>query len=309
MFDPLISLLPIYALLALGTVAIRSGLISAEALPHLSRFVLVICMPVIVASAVMRAGDLSAFNWWFVAGYAGAALIVLALGGVVMARGFRLKGPQAAMMAMGMCSANTVFLGYPIGRVLFPEAADQLFAWIIIAENLIVIPVAIIAAEAMAGEKGQGIGTSLRQIGGQMLRSPILIGLGAGLLLVSLGVTVSGPAAKTRDLIAAAAPLLSLVYIGGTVASGAWREGGAVALAVVLGKLVVHPAITFAVLLTIPGVPRDIAVFGMVFAAMPIITIFPILAARYGGAAMASSAMLLTTLLGGITVSGLALLI
>ncbi|WP_136443480.1 AEC family transporter [Pacificoceanicola onchidii] len=309
MFDPLISLLPIYALLALGALAIRVKLISPEGLPHLSRFVLVICMPVIVASAVMRAGDLSAFNWWFIGGYAFAALIVLGIGSFVMVRVFGLKGPLGAMMAMGMCSSNTIFLGYPIGRVLFPEQADALFAWIITAENLVVIPAAIVLSEALSGEKGQGIAASLRQTLGQMVRSPVLIGLVAGLLIAGFGIPITGPVETTRGMIAAATPVLSLVFVGGTVATAQWREGGAAVMAVALGKLLVHPLVTVAVLLMIPGVSQEIALAGLVFAAMPMIAIFPILAARHGGAAMASSAMLLTTLLGAITVSAVAVLI
>ncbi|WP_425100491.1 AEC family transporter [Tropicibacter sp. S64] len=307
MLDTMTSLLPIYALLALGAIAIRTRLVAPDALPHLSRFVLVICMPVIVASAVMRAGDLSDFNWPFILGYGLAGLLTFLLGSVVMARLFGMPGPMAAMMGLGVCSSNSIFLGYPIGGVLFPEQVDVVFSWIIVAENLIVLPVAIIVAEALAGEKGRGVGLSMRQTFGQMLRSPVLIGLVAGLLIGGLHLPVTGPVEATRGLIAAAAPLVSLFFIGGTVAITSMRSRGGPVLVIALGKLVIHPAIALAVLAAMPGVSLDYVAIGAVFAAMPMIAIFPILASRFGASDLASSALVFTTLLGGVTVSALAI--
>ncbi|MFZ7094152.1 AEC family transporter [Primorskyibacter sp. 2E233] len=309
MLDPLISLLPIYFLLLVGAVSIKTRLVPADALPHLSRFALVICMPVIVASAVMRSGDLTEFNWRFIAGYAVAALILLGLGSWIMARVFRLPGALAAMMGMGMSSANTIFLGYPVGLVLFPDQVDRLFAWIIVAENLAVIPVAIIAAEVLAGEKGRGFSASLRQTFGQMTRSPVLIGLVAGLVISGFDIHLPGPVDKTRGLVAAAAPLIALFFVGGTVANAQWRETGAPVLAVSFGKLVAHPLLALAVLSLLPGITPAQATAGMVFAAMPMFAIFPILSSRYGGAEIASSALVVTTLLGAVTVSALVLVI
>ncbi|WGW02904.1 AEC family transporter [Tropicibacter oceani] len=309
MLDPLLSLLPIYLLLLLGAGAIKTRLIPPEALPHLSRFALVICMPVIVASAVMRAGDLTQFNWLFIAGYAAAALIVLAVGAVIMARGFGIPGALAAMMGMGMSSANTIFLGYPVALVLFPEQVDRLFAWIIVAENLVVIPVAIVASEVLSGEKGRGFAASLRQTLGQMMRSPVLIGLVSGLVIAGLDVPLPDPIDQTRALVTAAAPLLALFFVGGTVANARWRETGAPVLVIALGKLVLHPLVALGVLSMLPGIAPQTAIAGMVFAAMPMFAIFPILSARHGGAELASSALVVTTLLGALSVGALVLVI
>ncbi|EPX78439.1 AEC family transporter [Salipiger mucosus] len=309
MLAPLIQLLPIYLLILLGFGMIRSGLVSAEALPQLGRFTLIVCIPVLVFSAVSGSGDLTSFDWRFIGAYAGASGMVLWATQLTLRHLFKLRRGQSWVVALGGVVPNTIFLGYPVASVVFPEDAERLFAWIMTVENMILIPLAVTLADVVARQGGQPLGASLRSTAHSTFSNPTVLGLVAGLAFAATGWIMPGPLDKTLGMIIAAAPVLSLVLVGGNVARTPLTEVDVPVFFMAFVKLVMHPAAMFAVLSLVPGVGHDIAVVATLFAAMPMFSIWVIFAGRHAGERLASSALVVTTLLGAVTVGGLVLLI
>ena len=106
-------------------------------------------------------------------------------------------------------------------------------------------------------------------------------------------------AAQPTDPAAVAAQLsapLALLVIGGMLASlPASGRIGAVGL-IVGGKLVLHPLAVGLGAALMPGLSAQMAAGGILFAAMPMITIFPLLAARAGQGQLAAFGLLVATL-------------
>jgi hypothetical protein len=102
---------------------------------------------------------------------------------------------------------------------------------------------------------------------------------------------------------------LALFVIGGMVAgmslAGYWRRS----IMVAIGKLALHPALVALALFTVPGVPPELIPVGIVYASVPMITIFPMLAAPFGLTEVTSSAVLVTTLVSCLTVSAVLALV
>ncbi|WP_068116077.1 AEC family transporter [Tropicimonas marinistellae] len=309
MFAPLASLLPIYLLILLGYLSIRSRLFSADALPHISRFTLYICIPVLVASAVSRVGSPKDFNWQFIAGYGLASFAVIFLGALAMRRFFGFGPGRSWVIALGMGNSNSLFLGLPIALILIPDRVDMLVAWVVMTENVLTIPLAATMADVVAQTHPmsfrEAVGDTLRR----MVRSPVLIGLAVGLLCAASGLGLPAPFEKTRGLIVAAAPVLALFVVGGNMALSRVTEVGGPVLTVVIAKLLIHPAAVFGTLLVLPGVPTDLAIGGLIFACVPMLAIYPIFAARHGAERVASSAMGAATLAGAVTVGAIVVLL
>jgi hypothetical protein len=305
--DTLLQLLPIYALILLGFVAVRTSLVRAEGLPHLSQFVLNICIPVLVASAVSRAGDLAEFNWTFIFGYALAALAIMVAGTAIMHRLYGHSRSLSWIMSLGMCNSNSVFLGFPIALVVFPGLADSLFAWIMVVENMIVIPLAVTMAGIRSRQHAESITATVLGTVRRTLVSPVFVGLIAGLLLAWSGWTLPSVAETVRVMIARATPVLALFLVGGMVATARLSELDSEVVLVTVAKLVIHPALTWLVLASIPGIRPEIAIGGMFFAAMPMFSVYTVFAAAYGGGKRSASTVVVSTLAAAVTVGALAL--
>lgn len=302
MFDILGLAAPIYLLIGAGFILVRSGYFPAPLLGALGQFTLKCCVPVIIFSAVSAPGSLSALNWSFILGYAGAALIVVAAVALILRHLFGKSLGLSIIFGLGSASANSVFLGLPIATIVLDDLALTLFAWIMIAENLLVIPLCVSLAESADTRSGR-FTDSFKAILGSFLRSPLMVALVAGLLVSLLGVAPPAPLAKTISMIAAAAPALSLFLVGGYVASEKLRGLGPIVGLTAVAKLVLHPAMAALVLSLLPGVTDAMVIGGALFASAPMFSIFTIFAGRHGGEALASATLVLTTIAAAVTVN------
>ncbi len=292
---------PIFALIAVGWAVTRGGLFSPSDMRALGRYVVTLALPALIFRAV-TAGDLrSVIHVPYVAAYLAGSLAVLALG-YGLARRSNLGGPAASFQAMGMSCANSGFIGYPALLLAMPAVADRALAMNVTVENLFILPLILFLAEA-------GTGGSTARTLGRVARSPILIGLVAGLVVALTGVALPTTVDRAIEIVARSSTAVSLLVIGGTLVGvpRATRAGG-IAL-VVAGKLLLHPlavAAAFA-LIAFAGFTVDpaLARAGVLMAAMPAMGVYPVLAAQYGQGPTAAVAMLVMTLLSFFTVGGL----
>lgn len=110
------------------------------------------------------------------------------------------------------------------------------------------------------------------------------------------------------SLIAQAAPALALVVIGGTLAGLPIRGNRADAAQIVAAKLLLHPALAFGAavsmpLLGLPPLAPEMLLALVLTAALPMFSIYTVLAQDYGEGNVASLAMLGATAASFITLS------
>ena len=302
MLDVFLLAAPLYLLIAGGFLVVRSGYLPPETLGGVGQFALKVCLPVLIFAAVSRPGGLLALNWSFILGYSGASFAVIATIAAVMRRVFGLPLSRSIVLGLGAGSSNSAFLGLPVVTIALGEEAAVLFAWILIAENMVVIPLCVSLAES-AESRRAGFLAALRSVLAGMVRSPLMIGLVAGLAVSLTGVEAPAPVARTMAMIVSAAPVLSLMLVGGFIAHENLRAAGLPALIVTLAKLGLHPLAVYLTLGALPGVAPGDVVGGMLFAAVPMFTIFTLFAGRHGGEGVASAALVLTTASSVITVN------
>ncbi|MFV0243488.1 MAG: AEC family transporter [Qingshengfaniella sp.] len=303
MTDALILLAPIYLLIALGIVVVRTRYFPAEGLPWLSLFTLNICVPVLVFSAVAQLGNLSGLNLRFVLGYSTASLIVLIGGQTLLQRGLGVAPGLSWMLALGMSASNSIFLGLPILSAVYPDHVAELFAGAIVSENIAVVPLCVTMAAIVSASDPAPPRVALIRALRATFSTPIIWGLIAGLLFLASGLRLPTLGTQVLGMIAAAAPVLALVLAGGTLATARISELGLPVLAIAGIKLFVHPVIVWAVLTAIGGLDPVLIAGGTVLAALPMVSIFTIFAGRHGGALTAASGLVLATVAGLVTVS------
>jgi malonate transporter and related proteins len=279
-------LVPLFAVIGCGWLAIRSGYLARETVAPAGQIVIRIALPAVIFLSLASAPRDQTFDLPFLLAYAVASLAVF--GACFAAARFilRMTQPEAAVIALGVGMSNSSFLGFPIGQALLgPELTIRTFSHCLIVENLLILPIALLALTP------SGAGGILRDVG----RNPLLIALVAGVAVAWLGVPLPEQVQSALTLIARLSAPLALLVIGGMLASlPAQGKLGAIGL-LLLGKLVLHP---LAVVLAAQGLgaPDDLARAGVLFAAMPMITIFPLLAARAGQGQLAAAGLMAATL-------------
>lgn len=301
MLDIFLTTLPIYLMIAVGYLSVRTGYVDAGHVVGLSQFALKVALIALIVSAVAIPRGESGLDPAFFVAYLGASFLTLLIGFLAMRLGLRQPAADSWILAMGMSNSNSGYLGFPIASLFFGADAALVFAMTMTIENAVMLPFATVAAGA-SGHRGT-LGTLLGQAGRRIVTNPLIIAVAIALALRLTGIRLGAPVERTVGLMAAAASPVALFVIGGTVArmsvSGHWRR----VTAVTLGKLVLHPLLVAAALVLVPGVPAALVPVGILFASVSMLTIYPILAAPFGLQAVSSTALLVSTAASLVTVS------
>jgi len=304
MIDIFLLTVPVYLLIALGYACVRTGYVPQQHIGSISLFVVRICLPALVFTAVTVSSSGAALNWSFLFGYAIAAVAALTVGMLVMRYYFKQPAPLSWLLGLGMANSNSGFMGFPIASLVFGDVAGGVLALAMIVENMIVIPLALIASD-MADARGGSGRQAIRQAFGNFVRNPLVIAIALALAVRATGLTMPEPLVRGLTMLSSVAPGVALFVVGGSVANysmkGYWRR----VTTITVGKLFLHPALTFAALSLLPGVDASLVPVGVLFAAVPMLSIFPILAERHGGGALSASALIVATIASFFTVSGL----
>lgn len=293
---------PVFVIIATGYLSVRSRYVAPEVTQALGAFILRIALPALVLNALTAAPLRDTLTWSYLIGYGGASLIVYAIG-YASARLIAGQGITAsAVRAFGVSGSNSAFMGYPIAAMVIGPPAAAILAQNMIFENLILVPMAIVMAEL-----GQTTQTSilglLRGIFISLARNPLLIAIACGLAITASGVALPYAIATPIQLIGAVAGPTALFVVGGTLAQLSWGGTPGEISRIVVGKLILHPLVVFLVLSLMHGLDPVLVTGGVIFAAVPMASIFPIIGARFGLPRLSATALLAATCLSALTIS------
>lgn len=293
---------PIYLIIAAGYIAVRYGLFSKDEARVLGRFVVNFCVPALVFRALSQRTLGEVLNGPYLAAYALGSLAVL-LGAVAYARRLRGKAmPLAALQGLGMSASNSAYVGYPILLQLIGPAAGVALALTMMVENLLIMPLALVLADTSSTQRWhRALAQSLRKL----LKNPMFLGIIAGFTFALFDLRLPEVLDRTAQITATAASPLALFVIGASLV-GLRLDGLRYDVAfVVLGKLLLHPLAVFGMLALLPPVDPVLRVAAVVFAGMPMLSLYPVLAQKYHHEGFCAAALLAATVLSFVTISAL----
>ncbi len=288
--------LPIFALIGLGYGSVRLGMFKVQDMRVLGTYVLNIALPALLFNAVAKRSFSEVLNVEylsvFLLGGMATIFVVYALTGV------QGVGPaRRAIAAMGSACPNSGYVGFPMILLIFPDLAGVVLAMNMLVENFILIPTCLILLEFSRPRAGRSILRLLGEILFSVVRRPLVIGLFLGLAVSITGLALPAAAVRLLDVLAASASALALFVIGGSLVGLPTKGNRALAAEIVVGKLLLHPALTFGAMALLAaigvGVPMgDLAVALILSTAMPMFGIYTLLAQEYGYEGLASLALL-----------------
>jgi len=293
---------PIFALIALGFAMVRGGVFAKAEMRVLGRLVINLALPALIFQALSERPLAEILNFGYLAAYALGSLAVLAL--AVGAAHFLRKKPLqvAAVHGMGTALSNSGFVGYAIvSQLLGPPAAVALVLCLVV-ENVLILPLALALAENGAQANGKGWAAVLATLR-SLLKNPLILAILAGFAFALLDIHPPRPIARGIAMIAMASAPLALFVIGGTLVGLRLRGMGRDVAQVVVGKLVLHPLAVAAALVLLPPIDPALRVAAIAFASMPMLSIYPILAMKYGQEEFCAAALLAATVCAFFTIS------
>jgi predicted permease len=294
---------PMFALMLCGYLAVYVRILGAEGIKGLSNFVFFFAIPALLFRGVATSRGAEHDEIAIVYAYFLACLVVFAIAMAVGRWVFRLSLQEQAIMAFTATFSNTVLLGIPIIYTAFGERGLLPVTLITSFHSIVLLTLATTIIEIGDGHGGKFL-HSLPKTLLALLRNPLLLAILAGFAMRLLG--WHGPAVVDGflALLAGAAAPCALFALGATLAG--FHLGGAINETLFLSvmKLVVHPLLVwFMVTEVFPLAPIQVAV-AVILAALPAGQNGFILAQRYGIYVQRSAgAVLITTAISVVTVS------
>ncbi|WP_431025110.1 AEC family transporter [Halomonas sp. H5] len=303
MLEILVITTPIFLLIGAGYLAMATRLLTREQIQGIGTFVLYFALPALVIRALTQTplDEVLQFHYLLAYGLGSAAVFACAL---LLTLALQRKPlGEGAIHALGMSASNSGFIGYPVAAMVLGSSPAAVFlALNMVIENLLIIPAALILAEA-GRQSGAGLVAVTRKTLARLIRNPILIGLALGLLLALTETTLPRPLAQVIDMLAGASGPAALFVIGGTLYG--LQVGGMLGNVgqIVAGKLILHPLAVFGVFLLMPEADPMLLAGALLFACAPMVSIYPLLGQRYGMAGVGAAALMVGTLAAFVTLS------
>lgn len=301
MLTILVTVAPVFFLIAVGYGGVRSGYLPAVVADALNAYAVKVAVPVLLFRALERLDFAAAFSPPLLIGFYAGAFTCFAVG-ILLARQFFKRRPgEAVAVGFAAMFSNSVLLGLAIlERSQGSEPLTAAFG-IIALHAPVLYAVGILTMELMRRD-GRTIGETMRVAGRSIMVNPLMIGILAGAFVNLTGHWLPEPAVAAVDMIAQTAIPVALVGIGAAMTRYRISTGLAEAGMVAALSLLLHPAITFGLVHYVFALPPEMQRAAVTLAAMPPGMNIYLFAVMYDRAVnLAATAFLLATVLSVFT--------
>lgn len=302
MFDVLLSLIPVFSLIALGAVLRRFKLLTPEGWSALERLTYFVLFPPLMFMSIVEGRFAGGEALWL--GLTLAATVATMGALMLTMRPLLAKdGAQfSSVFQAGIRWNGYVTLGVLAG--LYGDEGVALsavgFATLVPMNNVM----SVLVLSRYAGSEPAPFKRVVRSI----IANPLIISTVVAIVLVSVGVRVSKPVGETLNLLGDATVALGLICVGAALDISSMKEARWPLIAGTLLRLVVMPAVSVGLAYAI-GLSSMVFQVAVVCASAPVATSAYILSRQLGGdSKLMANIITLSTLLSLFTIPATILL-
>lgn len=304
MLDIIYVILPIFALMGLGYVAVLKRLFPAEGVKSLIAFVNNFATPCLLFLSISMSDFRSAFNLSIIGPFYLGAFICFAVGIAIARRGFGNRPGESVAAGFSGTFTNTVLVGLPILTRAYGDGALPVTLSIIGLHGAILLTTGMVTMELVKRD-GQPLGRTLLVAARRVVSNPLIWGIAAGIIGSLLEIQLIEPAEAFFVMMSQAVVPAALFGIGGALVEFKLSENWKQALVASLIKLILHPAIAYVLMVWVLHVPLELARYGILLAAMPAGVNIYVFATYYErGVSVATNTILIATVLSAVTITG-----
>ena len=271
-------LIPLYLLITLGFFLKKYQFPSNEFWLGMEKMIYFILFPILIFAAILKAPmEISLF-----AKLAILTLIPAVLSGLLQYAGFlspRMSRATFSSMFQGAVRNNTT-ISLIIVAWMVPDTGLAMIAVIV----LIMVPfnnVTSVLVLLHYGKEGNTQENSISLWKG-VAKNPLIIASASGLVLNVFGLKLPDPLLNTAEFLGRSALPFGLLAVGAGLKFGSFFDNKLAILLSSVGKLVITPAVTYALCIML-NVEADTAKVVIIFSAMPTAILSYILAKQMGG--------------------------
>ncbi|HVW91657.1 MAG TPA: AEC family transporter [Devosia sp.] len=294
---------PIFALIAAGYLAVRLKAFPQRGVDALVAFVNNFCTPCLLFESMLTSDFRSVFNLGIIVPFYVGALFSMLVGTIVARRFFRNGIEDAISSGFAAMFTNTLLVGFPIIQRAYGQPAMATIFSIVAFHGSILLTSGMVAMElAKRGEAGLGgtLVVAVRRIS----VNPLIWGIAGGVIVNLLNLPVPEPATAFLTLMSNAVSPVALFGIGGALNEYRFSESWLQAAVMNLLKLIIHPLIAWTLMVPILHVDPHFARYGVLLAAMPSGINAYVFATYYNrGTNVAANTLLIGTIASAVTVS------
>ncbi len=296
-------ILPVFAIVALGYLAVRLRLYPQSGVKGLIAFVNSFATPFLLFRAMLATDFKTTFSPAIIGPYFIGALLVFVLGIFAGRKLFAKRPGEAVVSGFSAMFTNTVLLGIPVLQRAFGEEAMPIVFSIVGVHAAILLTAGMLVMELFRHDSTP-FGPALLAAGKSIVSNPLLIGIALGLVGNLSGISLPETIDAFTLLMTQAVVPVALFGLGGALnayrLADNWQQG----LVLSMLKTLVHPFLVWLIMVPVLGVETGIARYAIVLAAMPTGINAYIFATYYARAQdLAANTVLISTVLSVFSVS------
>lgn len=207
-------IVPVFAVIVMGRLAVLRRFIDPAAVRGMSDLVFYVAMPCLLFDSIVRADNLHVAD--STALFLGMSLAIYALGMVLAMTLLRLPFAPAAVTGLNAAFGNAVMMGIPIVVASFGAEALPPLLGIITIHSVIILPLATILIEFGGAGRG-GPGHVLRATAAGLTRNPVILVMLAAFLWRAVALPLPNVMHEFFRLFGAAGPPLALFCLGASL--------------------------------------------------------------------------------------------
>ena len=295
---------PIFLLLALGYLSVKSNLLSKLQIATLGAFVLKIALPALLLQS-LAAKDLHEI--WFpeyFAVYGGTTFILYVAAFYIVTHYFKNPKVDTAILSLGASMSNTGLIGAAVLTILMGQKAMTYISLVVIIESVFLIPAVLVLAELNSkNTQSVNIFKILKNIVFTLVKNPLFMAVVFGILFSALHIEIPHQINQVLLMLGQTASPLALFTIGGGIVGLTLKYVNTQSVYLVISNNLLFPLLVFLGLTYFTNVSLEMVHVGTLIASLPMPTIFAILGQAYGLNEKTLTPLLMSNIVGFIGMS------
>lgn len=295
---------PIFIMIILGYLAVRVKLVPGDTIAGMAKIVMYFTLPALIFSTLARMEFDEVIVPAYIATYAIGSILTLLIGLFISLKVMKRSLIESTLKGAGMACSNSAFFAYPVMLLAFSNPPTAAFAMSLIVENILVLPMMFVMLEVSAS-RGQGLKPSHLFYGvlKRLIKNPLILAVTGGVLASTFHLELPAVIDRVLVMLSGASATLALIVLGGSLVGTSLTGNAKDICFVTTGKLVLHPLMIAVVALFMPEMDRNLLLGGILIAAVPMMSIYPIIGSQYGFRSLCASTLLITTLMSFLTLA------
>ena len=300
------TLFPVFTVIGLGFLLAKQGFLTKPFLDELNKLVYWVCLPSLIVANLDRAEDITGGSLPIMVAFFSATLLVIGTA-KLLAVGLGLDRWQHGTLIQGAFRGNIAFIAIPILIYALRDFPEEEITRIIARAVFIFAPIMIFynitSVLVLTGGSHQGKENTVRKTLLQVAKNPLTVATVGGLCIYLLPFNLPVFIGDTLDFMGRTAAPMALVCVGGGMALTSMEGRYRSAVFAASPTVFLMPLLAWLIALPFNLSPTDMLIL-MVFTATPTAVASYVIAKRLDGdGAMASGAIILSTLFSLVSLS------